>query len=221
MKKQDWLYPRSPGFSAIVLSVLYLVGALGIPSSVLGPVLLPLSPLQLLLTVSTLIFFQPEKSLRFWAVSLFVFMASIAVEIAGVSTGLIFGAYFYGDSLGPKVWDVPIIIGVNWVLLVIGTAMVSEKLSSNRWLRSVIGASIMVSLDLLIEPLSGYLDFWHWEGNEIPLQNYLAWWLIAFSFQLIFQFVYSARKRPSASNPIALPVITLQFLFFLLIHLLT
>ena len=38
-------------------------------------------------------------------------------EILGVNYGLIFGDYIYLDNLGYKVFGVPVIIGVNWIIL--------------------------------------------------------------------------------------------------------
>ena len=37
-------------------------------------------------------------------------------EIIGVKTGLIFGHYKYCNGLGTKVFDVPLIISLNWAL---------------------------------------------------------------------------------------------------------
>jgi len=220
MKNQYWVYPRAAGFWTIVLSILYLVGAFGIPSESLGYLLLPLSPFQLILTLMVLLFFQQGKDARFWLVMAVIFIGSLILEAVGVATGNLFGQYWYGGHLGPKVLEVPWVIGVNWVLLVLCTGMISIRLTGNWLLRAVIGASLMVFLDLWIEPLASTLDFWHWADQVIPLQNYIAWWLAAFAFHLLFQMGYMSKAKPQPSNPIALAVGFLQLLFFVLLHLL-
>ena len=40
-------------------------------------------------------------------------------EAIGVNTGLLFGTYEYGANLGFKIFGVPLIIGVNWTVLII------------------------------------------------------------------------------------------------------
>ena len=217
MKKSD-LYPFSSFLWIIVLGILYGVGAIGIPYPEMSRFLLPMTPVLLLLTTTLLIFFQLEKDIRFWIVILFVFLASIALEIAGVQTGAIFGEYEYGQTLGPKVFSVPVMIGVNWVLLVISTGMISMRLHLKWWKKAVIAASLMVFLDMWMEPLCSQMDMWHWSGGEAPMKNYLAWWIAAFIFQVIFQRYYVKRMTYYPDNPIAFYVWLYQFLFFAIIN---
>ena len=51
------------------------------------------------------------------------------VEVIGVETGLLFGDYEYGSGLGPKVLKVPMLMGVLWWILLLGTHH-----WSSRWL---------------------------------------------------------------------------------------
>ena len=46
----------------------------------------------------------------------------------------------------------------------------------------------MVLLDLMIEPVAIRLDFWHWQAEVIPLQNYLMWFLVALLMNWILTF---------------------------------
>ena len=50
-----------------------------------------------------------------------IFLFGLIVEILGVNYGLFFGEYSYGANLGPKIYEVPYVIGFNWVLLIIAT----------------------------------------------------------------------------------------------------
>ena len=38
----------------------------------------------------------------------------------------------------------------------------------------------MVMLDILIEPVAIQLDFWNWRDIDVPIQNYIMWFLAAF-----------------------------------------
>jgi putative membrane protein len=46
----------------------------------------------------------------------------------------------------------------------------------------------MVLLDLMIEPVAIRLDFWHWQGGSIPIQNYIMWFLVAMFMNWILSF---------------------------------
>ena len=52
----------------------------------------------------------------------------------------------------------------------------------------------MVLIDVIIEPLSGNLDFWYWEMNTIPLSNYRDWFLVAVLNQWLLSFMKNNNK---------------------------
>ena len=67
----------------------------------------------------------------------------------------------------------------------------------------------MVLLDFLIEPVAIRLNFWTWENNIIPIQNYLMWFLVAFVMQWIISY-----KSQLLSNKLSFVLLLSQFLFF-------
>ena len=87
------------------------------------------------------------------------FTVGMLAEIIGVNKGLIFGEYSYGDALGIKVFGVPILIGINWCILVFITGFISDKFFQNIWQKILLGIFLMVSLDLVMEPVAPVLDF--------------------------------------------------------------
>ncbi|MBK9076996.1 MAG: carotenoid biosynthesis protein [Flavobacteriales bacterium] len=99
-----------------ILVILYTVGLVGLA----GPWtedLVYLTPYNLLITAGLLLW-QARPDARTWAFALLVFVSSYLVETLGVHTGVIFGTYWYGDVLGAKLFDTPLLIGVNWLILV-------------------------------------------------------------------------------------------------------
>ena len=68
----------------------------------------------------------------------------------------------------------------------------------------------MVMYDILLEPVAIRFDFWQWENVLVPLQNYVAWWLISLVMMTGVQHFVSNRK-----NPIAGWVLAIQSLFFI------
>ena len=197
----------------ILLSV-YAVGVGGILSPFRDYFLL-LTPLNLLFTV--FISLKKEPLLRkrnFLAFAGIAWLTGFFIEVAGVHTGVIFGEYWYGKTLGWKVWDVPLMIGVNWLLLSYcagETVRIFKNLPA--WVRALLAAGIMVALDVLIEPVAMQLDFWDWEGHQIPLQNYIAWFVVATFLAIIYQRL---PERPV--NQVAIFALLLQFLFFVILN---
>jgi putative membrane protein len=45
----------------------------------------------------------------------------------------------------------------------------------------------MVGLDFFIEQNASKFDFWYWKSGIIPIQNYIAWFVIAFLLNLLVQ----------------------------------
>lgn len=114
------------------------------------------------------------------------FVVGMSFEWLGVHTGIVFGDYKYGNNLGVKLFDVPIAIGINWIILTVSSANIAHLLFNNSLLKAFTGTSIMVGLDFLIEQIAPKLDFWYWENNTIPTYNYITWFGVGFFLQLVY-----------------------------------
>ena len=98
-----------------------------------------------------------------------IFLFGLIVELLGVNYGLFFGDYSYGANLGSKIYGVPYVIGFNWVLLIIATGSVSDKLIKGKEIYKIIFASfLMVLIDLLMEKSAPKLDFWEFVISPVP-----------------------------------------------------
>ena len=121
---------------------------------------------------------HPPLNREFYKAAFLTFMFGMFIEIIGVRTGNIFGAYHYTSLLGPRVLGVPIVIGTNWLLLsYCFSALVRWWRPSLRWFYQVIlGAVCMVLLDVIIEPFAVHYGLWTWKGRVLPsIVNYIAW----------------------------------------------
>lgn len=198
----------------LLLSIFYLVGIFGLSNPQWQPLFLSLTPFNLLLTLG--VFFWANESLNKNLILSFIitFIIGYGIEVAGVHTGVLFGIYHYGSALGLKLLDVPLLIGVNWFLLAIASRGIVEKISKNRYVQIVLAALLMVFLDILIEPVAIQLDFWSWENNIIPIQNFVMWFLTAFIIQLIL-----SKLMPHLNIVICLGVYITQLVFFGILNL--
>ena len=139
-----------------------------------------------------------------------IFLFGLIVEILGVNYGLFFGEYSYGANLGPKIYEVPYVIGFNWVLLIIATGSVSYKIIKGKEIYKILFASfLMVLIDLLIEKSAPKLDFWEFVISPVPFSNYLWWFIFSICFQYIFFRTVKTKEYSLSSN-----ILVIQFLFF-------
>lgn len=212
---------------AILFHTIGLVGILVFKS----PAFLQTTPLNLLLMTGLLWYTQQQRNKWFLLFFLLCVVTGIAVEIIGTSTGALFGNYRYGTVLGPAVYDVPLIIGANWFIVIyccgvcIHTLLskAARKLSDETGeklkrigLISVMvdGATLAVLFDWLIEPVAVKLGYWQWLGNgDIPIFNYICWFVI--SFLLLFLYYYLPFKK---ENKFAVNLLLIQAMFFLLLR---
>ncbi len=117
-----------------------------------------------------------------------IFSLGLFIEIIGVKTQYIFGSYRYGSVLGYSIYNVPITIGLNWLLLSYISYGVIQIFKLNIMLKFVISSVIMVLLDYLIEPVAINLKWWYWDNINPPILNFIAWFLISYVIQVIIYF---------------------------------
>ncbi len=190
--------------------IFHLVGLVGLSIATLRPLFLQLVPYHLLLMTIILLVAHNKFGARIALFFALVFILSFAIEWAGVHTGQLFGNYSYGKTLGLSVDGVPLIMGINWFLLIytIGVSLQQIRFKST-WLRLFAGALALVLLDILIEPVAMRLDYWHWAGVHPPIQNYVCWFVI--SFVLLFLFEQMHFKKQSI---VGAALLVSQFIFF-------
>jgi putative membrane protein len=184
---------------------------------------------NLLLMFALLIWTQRDKNYFFWLFLLITITVGITVEIIGVNTKLLFGAYSYGNVLGFKVKNVPLIIGVNWFVIIyccgitINTLLVKaiakvavETATPPMRLKAVSviidGATLAVFFDWLMEPVAVQLGYWKWNG-AIPFYNYLCWFMVSIVLLTAFHLL-----KFNKQNKFAVHLLMIQVLFFLLLR---
>ena len=192
-----------------VLVIFHAVGFWGLMFSGRPMYFQELTPLNLLLTNLLLFSLHRNWDSRFILFAVVVAIAGFLAEVIGVHTGMLFGQYKYGNALGIKVADVPLLIGLNWLMLVYSTGTLVNKLKSSKWVKALAGAGLMLLLDFFLEPVAMHFDFWSWQGNSIPLSNYIGWFGLGFLLQVYFQYVPAYKQ-----NPLAIWVYVVQLTFF-------
>jgi len=161
----------------------YAIGLAGMVLPFSFPLFLELIPLALLLSFFAIFLFHEQKiDLKTTLVFAIIFLAGFFVEVAGVNTGVIFGEYSYGEGLGYKLFNTPLMMGVNWVLMIYLSSSLVARLNAKPILSVFLASASMIIYDLVIEQVAPVFDMWSWISNSVPIQNYFAWFLIAIVF---------------------------------------
>jgi len=207
---------KSIGFWAAlaVLVIFHAVGFWGLLFSGRPMYFQELTPLNLVLTNVLLFSLHRNWNTQFILFAIVVLLAGFFAEVIGIHTGLLFGNYKYGDALGIKLWDVPLLIGLNWLMLVYSTGTIVSRLNANIIVKALAGAALMLLLDYFLEPVAMQFDFWSWHGDVVPFSNYAGWLGLAFVLQLYFH-----KTGVYKQNALAPFVYLVQLLFFINLYL--
>ncbi len=197
----------------IVVAALYLVGAVGLSIPEYRPLFQSLTPAQLLVTLVLILSFHRGWTDVFPIVAALVFWIGFGSEVIGIHTGLLYGDYVYGPTLGPKLWEVPIVIGVNWFILVYLTGSIFSKSIGNDYYAAFMGAAAMTAFDYVMEPVATALDMWYWKFDVIPLENYLGWFGVSFLIHLIYR-----KANFEKYNPLSVFLLIAMILFFAVLN---
>lgn len=176
--------------------------------------------------------FYTQKQFNKW-----IFLFALACFITGISAEMLttgafnhFNSYEYGSIAGPAIWNVPLVIGVSWFILIycagvtVQTVLnkIIERISLTeapkptlKALSVVIdGATLVILFDWLAAPVATKLGIWQWNNNgDIPFFNYLWWFTI--SVLLLAMFHYSKFNK---HNKFAINLLLIQAMFFLLLR---
>lgn len=210
MERQNFIERNG---AVLLLVIIYSVGILGHSLENFLPLMKNLTPFVLLLSVVLVVWFTRSdwnKKVIIWAVS--TFAVTFTLEAVGVATGVIFGKYTYGSTLGPGLFGVPIMIGLNWVIIIYAFVSILTKVTDNLFAFVFLTGSATVAFDFVMEPIAMHLNYWNWENDIIPLQNYIAWFVISSIASLAYFFI---KQKPEKELPIYLVII--QLVFFLLL----
>lgn len=216
---------------ALFTALLFHVsGAIGILFTPYKQWFINATPLNILLMAALLIYTQKDKRLSFGLFIILCFITGLIVEIIGVNTHFLFGNYSYGKVLGPSIYGVPLLIGINWFITVFCAGNIVFML--NEWLYKKLGNNIQPSttvqlfsfvidaamlttfFDWVLEPAAIKLGYWQWfPPDELPMYNFVCWLVVSAVLLICFHLL-----KFSKHNHFALHLFIIQLLFFLLIQ---
>lgn len=137
------------------------------------------------------------------------------VENIGVATGFPFGRYYFTDLMGPKVFYVPIFLGLaylgmgylSWLVAALILGWERQPLSGRRVvILPLFAAIVMTSWDLCMDPVwSTLVHAWIWRDGGayfgVPLSNFVGWILNVYVIYQLFALWLRKRAAPTAAMP--------------------
>jgi carotene biosynthesis associated membrane protein len=106
-----------------------------------------------------------------------------AVEVMGVHTGMPFGGYAYGGSLGPALAGVPLVVPLAWAMTAYPALVVARRLAGPPLGVALVGGWALAAWDVFLDPQMVAAGHWRWHDptpalpgtGGIPLTNYAGW----------------------------------------------
>jgi bisanhydrobacterioruberin hydratase len=188
------------------LILVYVSGSIGF---VMNPTFFsPFTPYTLLFTCFVFLIHIPVADKKFLLAFFTIAFLGYIIEVIGVKTGLIFGKYSYGDGLGIKLLEVPLIISINWAMLICAGIRIVSSIFANKITVLVVAALLVTLIDLLIEQVAPKLDFWQFESGLPSIHNYLGWIGVAFFISYFFYPILIKSNRT-----VSLIILILQIIF--------
>ena len=196
----------------LILIVFYSVGVIGLHTSFRAS-FLTLTPFNLLLSFACLYLSFKDLSLKKHVDFFLIALAGCVIEWIGIHTSYLFGNYQYGSVLGFKFDGVPLIIGLNWVLLTFGASAIVNKWKIPLLLKALVAGALMTALDWLIEPVAVKSGFWWWENGSIPVYNYICWMI----FSTLFCY-WILKRKTVETNKVSIGLFGIIVLFFAILN---
>ena len=121
-------------------------------------------------------------------------------ENLSVATGFPFGRYYFVELMGPKLFHVPVLLGLAYIGMAYVSWTLARLIVSNRSAQAadtqvialpLVASFIMVAWDLAQDPVwATVLHGWVWmDGGAwfgVPISNYLGWYGTVFTIYLLF-----------------------------------
>ena len=199
---------------SVLIIIWYSAGIVGFLIPAVKPSFQQLTPAGVVMAAFMLLFFHEPRNLKSALAFTGIILITFLAEMIGVNTQRLFGHYMYGPALGPQLRNTPLVIGLNWLVLVYCFSVLLKNLT-RYWYYPLAGAAAMTVFDFLMEPVANATGMWTWHGGVIPLKNYTDWFLLSALLFLALRI-----GKVEFNNRFASLILLMQVIFFAVLNLL-
>lgn len=185
-----------------------------------------MTPLTLSLMAILLFVTESNRGKPLYVFFILCFLTGYIAELIGVNTGILFGDYRYGSTMGFKWMGVPLLIGLQWFVTIycIGhltsfifqqTGWTAKPAIDQDWRKAILGAGLTTLFDYILEPAAINLGYWHWlPDGDIPFYNYVCWLFIS---SILLYLFFRMKSLSTRVNRFAIILLFIQSIFFMLL----
>lgn len=169
------------------------------------PTAIPRTPIVALDVLSAMAFALTDGARHFGLRGILVFavictVVGNVVENIGVTTGFPFGHYYFVELMGPKLFHVPVLLGLAYIGMAYVSWMLATQIVGGR--HTLVGpflaSFIMTAWDLAQDPVwATVLHGWAWRDGGlwfgVPISNYLGWYATVLYIYLLFAIYLRCR----------------------------
>ena len=175
---------------------------------ILGIVILHVVPPGALAFLHGSILYRIRGVLTF---TVFCLGTATAYESVSLRTGFPFGRYFFTDVMGPKIFDLPLLLvlaylGMGYLSWIVAFVILGYRNKELRGVRiialPVLASFVMLAWDLSMEADWSTIDrAWIWKDGGaffgVPVTNFFGWFLTAYTFYQAFAVYCRGRVKPA------------------------
>jgi len=147
--------------------------------------------------------------------ALLIIPLAAVLEFVGTKTGIPFGAYYYSDAFGPRIFGVlPVAIPLAWFTVVVGGYLALSQFlpKLSRMHLSLLTGVLALFIDWVMEPFAyGVRFYWVWESGFVPWQNYLTWFAASAALARITPLHAPSREKADIRPPGVLAAMVMMF----------
>lgn len=85
---------------------------------------------------------------------------------------------------------------MNWFAIVVSSASIARRITRRISIQILLTALLCTLMDFLIEPVAMKYDFWQWQNDIVPVQNYIAWFIFSLVFAAVYLLSSKTRNKP-------------------------
>jgi putative membrane protein len=188
----------------------FALGFVGLAIPWTFPYFVMLMPLAVIAVLAMLIIgHDAPMNWQFYTSLGVVFLLSYVVELLKVYLFFPSNVYFYGDSFGPLLFRIPLLIGLCWLALLYICAAMAERLKVNVVVKILVASGFMVLFDAALELVACDLDLWYWI-YDASIWNYLMWFIVS-----VVMFTIMKLFGVSIKNKVATTIYVAMIIFLL------
>ena len=132
-------------------------------------------PIILTTLTALAIFVWQIQPLKKVIISSLIIIGGYLITLLVVNINLFLGNINYGGLLGYKIFGVPFLIGLLWLIISLSSWHIVSFSSLSKPIKYLIGIFIVLVFNLALEQFAQKIGLWSWGQGQAGINNYIFW----------------------------------------------